>query len=122
MKINVVKFIVAIIIAMVIGVICYYIAPEADNRKWISFGVSALTIGLSMVLAIGFDYSCGNRNMNIKLMSWISLIAVIICNIVFSCFNYPILIYAAITVLLSALGILAVHSLIKPKEVENDKK
>lgn len=116
MKANAVKIVIAAIIAAVIGVICYYLAPEADSRKWISFGVSTLTIGLSLILAIGIDFQHGKRDMNIKLMAWLSLVPVTICNIVFSCFNYPILIYAAVTVLLSVLGLLSVHSLAKKNE------
>ena len=116
MKVKVVNLVIAIIIAAVFGVICYYIAPEADNRQWISFGVSTATVGLLLAMAIGIDYSCGNRNTNIKLIAWLNLIGLIICNIVFSCFNYPVLIYAAVTVLLSALGFLFVYSLANPKD------
>lgn len=116
MKANAVKVFIAVIIAAVIGVICYYLAPEADFRKWISFGVSMLTIGFSLVLAIGIDYQYGKRDMNIKLMAWLGLVPVTVCNIVFSCFNYPILIYASVTVLLSFIGFLLVYSLLKKNE------
>ena len=116
MKANVVKIIISIIVAAAIGVICYYLAPETESRKWISFGVTTLTISLSLALAIGIDYQQGKRDMNIKLMAWLSLIPIIICNIVFSCYNYPILIYAAVTILLSALGLLLVHSLAQKKD------
>ena len=119
MKINVVKFIVALIIAAVVGVICYSMTVETDNRQWISFGVTTATVGLMLAMAIGIDYNCGKRNMNIKLLAWLNLFAVIVCNIVFNCFLYPILIYVAVSVLLAVLGFLQVYVSASSKKDES---
>lgn len=123
MKINPVKFIIAIIIAALVGVICYSFASELDNRQWISLATTTVTLSLSLIMAIGVEYNCGPRNTNISLVAWIMVVAVAICNIVFNCFIYPIFIYVATTLLLSVVVFLSVYSLVSSqKQEEADKK
>ncbi len=113
MKINIVKSILALLLAGVAATICYYLAPQTDHRQWISLAVTMATTAIPLSLTMGIEYSYGKRNMNIKLVAWVDAVFVIISNIVFSCFNYPILIYIAINVLLAAICFLAVYSMQK---------
>lgn len=113
MKMNIVKCILALLFAGVAGTICYYIAPQTDQRQWISLGVTCVTTAIPLLLAMGMEYQNGNRNMNIKLVAWLNTVFVIISNVVFSCFNYPILIYIAINILLAAIGFIVVYSMQK---------
>ena len=114
MKLNIITTLVAVIIAALIGLLCYYLVPVFDNLQWISFGVATVTIALSLVMAIGIDYKCGNRNTNIKLVAWLTTIAVTTCNIVFCLFCFPVVVYVVVTALISLLGFLGVYGLYKP--------
>lgn len=114
MKVNIVKMIIAICLAMLLSLICYVLAPEVDNRKWISFGVSSLSLMVLLIQSMGIDYNCGNRNVNIKLVASIGVILTLISNIVFSCFTYSILIYIAIIGILTLLFVASIYSMYDP--------
>lgn len=118
MKANVVKIILAVGLALLLSVICYVLAPDADNRNWISFGVSAATLIISLIMAMGINYNCGKRNVNIKLVAAIGVFVTLITNIAFSCFMYSILIYIAVTGILTLLFVASVIGLYKPSEIE----
>ena len=117
MKLNVIKSIIAIALALLIGIITYSIAPEIDNRKWIAFGVTAITTAISLVLAMGINYNCGYRTANIKVVTILGALVVLVGNITFSCFTYNILIYIAVIGIITLLFFLLIYNLI-PKSDE----
>lgn len=120
MKVNIIKLVLSICIAALLGVICYYIAPAADYRQWISLGTTFVTFGVPLALATGVDYTCGKRNINIKLVAWLDALFVLLCNFVFSFFCYPIVLYVAINATLAVIGVLVVFSLYKPQKQNHD--
>lgn len=122
MKVNTIKLILSICIAALVGVICYYIAPAADYRQWISLGTTFVTLSIPLALAMGVDYTCGKRNINIRLVAWLDALFVLISNFVFSFFCYPVVLYVAINAILAVIGVLVVFSLYKPQEQSNDLK
>ena len=117
MKLNVIKSIIAIALALLIGIITYSIAPEIENRKWIAFGVTAITTAILLVLAMGINYNCGYRTANIKVVTILGTLVVLVGNIVFSCFTYNILIYIAVIGIITLLFSLLIYNLI-PKSDE----
>ena len=117
MKLNVIKSIIAIALALLIGIITYSIAPEIDHRKWIAFGVTAITTAISLVLAMGINYNCGYRTANIKVVTILGALVVLVGNIAFSCFTYNILIYIAVIGIITLLFSLLIYNLI-PKSDE----
>lgn len=110
--------IIAIGLAMLLSLICYVLAPEVGNRKWISFGVSAISLMVLLILSMGIKYNCGNRNVNIKLVAAIGTIFILISNVVFSCFTYSILIYIAVTGILTLLFVVSIYGMYKPNVME----
>lgn len=120
MKVNIIKLVLSICIAALLGVICYYIAPTADYRQWISLATTFVTFGVPLALAMGVDYTCGKRNINIKLVAWLDALFVLLCNFVFSFFCYPIVLYVAINAFLAVIGVLVVFSLYKPQKQNHD--
>lgn len=111
MKVNVVKTVISIILSALLGLTCYYLASDAENRNWISFGVSFATVLSLLIPAIGIDYNCGQRSTNIKLVAWLFAIVVVASNIIFSCFVYPIIIYIVVSSLVAVLGFLLIYSM-----------
>ena len=120
MKANVIKIVVAVVLAMLLGVINYTIASDSDCRNWISFGVTTVTMALLLILAMGIDYNCGYRTTNIKLVATIGTLIVLIGNIVFSCFMYIVPIYLAVMGIISLIFFVLVYTLI-PKDNSEQK-
>lgn len=120
MKVNIIKLVLSICIAALLGVICYYVAPAADYRQWISLGTTFATLGIPLALAMGVDYQSGKRNINIKMVAWLDALSALISNFVFSFFCYPIVLYVAINAIFAVIGVLVVFSLYKPQEQNHD--
>jgi len=116
MKVNVVKTVISIILSALLGLTCYYLASDVENRNWISFGVSFATALSLLIPAIGIDYNCGQRSTNVKLVAWLFAIAVVAANIIFSCFVYPIIIYVVVCSLIAVLGFLLIYSMVPKGE------
>lgn len=119
-KIKPVRFIMAIAIALLFGVICYYIAPQEDYRQWISFATTTVTMAMTLISAIGINYQIGSRKTNVLTVAWLFSILVLIINISFSFFHYPILLYVAITLLIALIGVLLCFSLSHPTQNNNN--
>lgn len=120
MKANVVKTVIAIVLALLIGVITYTIAKETDYRNWIAFAVTALTTAVSLIFAMGIDYNCGYRTVNIKVVAGLGTFVVLIGNIAFSCFTYNIPIYIAVMGIIAVLFFALTYSLIPKASKQED--
>ena len=118
MKINTVKFIFAIAIAILLGFICEIIAPEVDGKNWISFAVGTVTIAAGLIPAIGLIYQNAMRAVSIKVFAWIMSIALIASNIIFACFDYKADLYIAINLLIAVLGWVIIYALCGGKHTE----
>ena len=112
MKANVVKLVISVCIALLMGLICYEIAQVEGYRNWISFGVTSVSLAVFLILAMGLNYNTGNRTVNIKLASWVGFVVTLIANVIFSCCCYNIVVYIATVGLLTLLLFTISYSLI----------
>ncbi len=118
MKIDGIKLILGLAIALLLGFLCKFVAPETDNREWISLAVGFLSISALMIPAMSIKYGNANRGVNIKVFSWIMVIAVIATNIIFSLYEYKIDLYIVIVLLLAVIGWSIIYGLYRlPKIV-----
>jgi hypothetical protein len=115
MKINTVKFILAMAISILLGFICEILAPETDGKNWISFGIAFATIAAAVIPAMGLNYKNDRRAVSIKTFSWLLSIVLMISNIVFSCFDYQIDVYIAINCLIAVIGWVIIYGLFSAK-------
>ena len=115
MKINTVKFLFAIVIALLLGFVCEIFASTADSRNWVSLAVASITIMSGMIPAMGITFLNEKRGVSIKVASWIISITLILFNVIFSLFEYRIDIYIASALLLSVVGCAVTYSLYSAK-------
>ena len=115
MKIDKVKFIIAIAIALLLGFVCEILAPQSDGRNWISLAVGFLSIGALIVPAMSIKYPNPRRGVSIKTFAWIVVFIVTATNIIFSCFEYKIDVYAVIVLLLTLIGWGVLYALFSAK-------
>ena len=116
MKINFIKALIAFIISLLLGLLCYVIANEADSRNVISLITTSITIFVCMSSAFAIEYNCGHRDVNIKVSAWIFSVLVTITNFIFACFTYNIIVYVAVALLLSFIGVAIVALLYTQKK------
>ena len=114
MKINWEKCILALLVSVLFGLLCFEITKDVDSRNWISFAVSGITTFICLVSAIGLDMS-DNRIVNIKVNAWVFTILVALVNVIFSCFVYNIIIYIVVVGFLILLNVGIVYA-IYPKQ------
>lgn len=113
METDKVKLLFAVGIALVIGFICEILAPEEGGRNWVSLVVTALTLFVALALSIAVKYDNKHRGVSIKVLAWFFTLALVLCNVIFSCFTYKIDVYIAVTLLLMLVDGLALYALIK---------
>lgn len=113
METDKVKLLFAIGIALVIGFICEILAPEEGGRNWVSLAVTALTLFVALALSIAVKYDNKHRGVSIKVLAWFFTLALVLCNVIFSCFTYKIDVYIAVTLLLTLVDGLALYALVK---------
>lgn len=116
MKLNGVKTIIAVALALLLAFICEIIAPEADSRNWISLGVAFVTIVAMLIPAIGIKFENPRRGANIKVLSWVFALGILIANIVFACFEYRVDIYIVVVALITVIGWGLIYALFSAKE------
>ena len=119
MKIDGVKFILALAIAVLLGFVCEIIAPETESRNWISLAVGFVSIASVIIPAMGLKYPNANRGVNIKVFSWIMVVAIAAANIIFSCFEYKVDIYIVVVLLLAVLGWGIIYAIFSAKSYNN---
>lgn len=113
MKIDRVKLLFSIAISLLLGFLCQIIAPETDNRNWISFGIASISIFCGLLAAICIVYDNERRGVSIKTLSWLLTICLILSNGIFSAFEYNIKLYIAINLFVAVFGWLIIYSLTK---------
>lgn len=113
MKIDKIKTLFAIAIALLFGFICEIIAPTTGGRNWISLAISSLTCLAGLLPALGLSFTNERRGVSIKLVAWILTLALLAANIVFSGFEYRIDIYIALTLLLALSGWVVIYALFR---------
>lgn len=117
MKIDVVKMILALALAFLLGFVCKILAPEADNRNLISLAVGFVTIASMLVPAMAVKYKNGNIGVSIKVFAWIMVLVLTAVNILFSIREYKIDLYIVIALLISVIGLVILYSLYKAKGI-----
>ena len=118
MKIDGIKFILALAIAILLGFVCEIIAPEIGGRNWTSFAVGFLSIACMIVPAMGLKYENAGRGVSIKVFAWIMVVVVTIVNVAFACFEYKEDIYIVITLLVAVIGWGIIYGLFSAKTAE----
>ena len=111
MKVKVVQLVISLCVDLLIGLICFEIAPVEGHRNWVSFGVTSISLAVFLVLAMGVNYDTGDRTVNIKLASWVGFVVTLIANVVFSCCDYNVVAYIATVGLLTLLLFTIAYSL-----------
>ena len=104
MKLDTIKTLIAVVLALLLGFVCEIIAPELDGRNWISLGVGALSILSVLLPAMGIKYDNAPRGVSIKVFAWIMTLVVTIANIVFSCRVYRVDVYIVVVLLLAVVS------------------
>lgn len=118
MKVNGIKFVIALALSLLLGFVCEVIAPEVGNRNWISLAIGFISIASMVIPAMGLKYDNAKRGVSIKVFSWIMAIVVIATNIIFSCFEYKVDIYIVIALLLTVIGWGIIYGLFSAKSAE----
>ena len=113
MKIEPVKSVFALGIALIVGFLCEILAPEVGDRNWISFVVATVSMLSMLFPAIGVSYANVRRGANVKVTAWIMAIALLIANVLFSFFEYKVDIYIIVCLAMMAVGGLISYSLVK---------
>ena len=118
MKIDGIKFILALAIAVLLGFVCEIIAPETEIRNWISLAIGFVSIASVIIPAMGLKYVNANRGVNIKVFSWIMVLAITAANIIFSCFEYKVDIYIVVVLLLAVIAWGIIYGMYSAKSAE----
>lgn len=118
MKVDGIKFVIALALSLLLGFVCEVIAPEVGNRNWISLAIGFISIASMVIPAMGLKYDNAKRGVSIKVFSWIMAIVVIATNIIFSCFEYKVDIYIVIALLLAVIGWGIIYGLFSTKSAE----
>lgn len=114
MKVSYPKLFMSFIICVLIGILCYYISPEVDGRKWISLFVSTISLFICFAPALSFDYDKpGRRSVSSKIMSWLFFGLLLIMNICFCAHEYVPLIYIVTIFLTTLVGVIIQYSISK---------
>ena len=114
MKLNWIKAIISVVIALLLALLCFTFATEDGHRNWISFAVSAITISAMFIPTIAVDYN-SNRGINIKTLGWIFTLISIAVNFVFAFLAYTPTIYIVVSALVSVFGIAIIYAM-RPKD------
>lgn len=115
MKIDGVKFVLALAIAILLGFVCEIIAPETESRNWISLSIAFVSMASVIIPAMGLKYSNANRGINIKVFSWVMVVAVSAANIIFSSFEYKVDIYIVVDLLLVIIAWGIIYGMFRAK-------
>ena len=118
MNIDGVKIILALAIAVLLGFVCEIIAPETESRNWISLAVGFVSIASVIIPAMGLKYANTNRGVNIKVFSWIMVLAIAAANIIFSRFEYKVDIYIVVVLLLTVIAWGIIYGMYSAKAAE----
>ena len=118
MKIDGIKFILALAIAILLGLVCEIIAPETESRNWISLAIGFVSIASVIIPAMGLKYANANRGVNIKVFSWIMVVAIAAANIIFSCFEYKVDIYIVFVLLLAVIAWGVIYGMFSAKSAK----
>lgn len=118
MKIDGIKIILALAIAVLLGLVCEIIAPENESRNWISLAIGFVSIASVIIPAMGLKYIDVNRGANIKVFSWIMVLAIAAANIIFSCFEYKVDIYIVVVLLLAVIAWGVIYGMYSAKSAE----
>jgi len=106
MKIDVFKTVLAVAACVLLGYICYLIAPQEENQHiiaWVFCSVSTL-VALVPAMALSFPAS-GNRSFSGKMYLWVCFAVILITNLIFTSFRHGtgvLVIVVGLEVLLAA--------------------
>lgn len=89
MKVDFFKTTLALALCVLLGYLCYVIAPEVENQHVIAWIVCSLSTAIALVPAMGFQYpDAGNRAFSGKMYLWACFGVIFITNLIFSLFQH----------------------------------
>ena len=120
MKIDTVKTLLAVALAVVLSLICYKMAMEEGSRNWIAFTITFVSTLALLIPAMGIDWSgFSGRGITIKVYAWVVLVIQYATDFVFSLCDFDtvwFLIIVLLELILSAYIIYSVAKPVAPKE------
>ena len=116
MKINWFKGIMACVVSLLLGLLCFEIAKETDGRNWVSFAMTALSLCSGLVAAIAIESEAEKNLANMKVNAWLFTILIFVVNLVFSFFEYNIIVYIVVVGLLLLASIGCTYALFNRKQ------
>lgn len=121
MKLNAVKILFAVALGALLGYLCKIIVNDAN--EWCSFGVGAVTIIGSLVMALASypDFSSPGA-LNTKLLAWMMAVIIIVSNFIFAFINYRQDTYIVILALILIVDCFFVYLMAHKSRQKNDKK
>ena len=115
MKINTIKMLLAIALALVLAFVCEIIAPEIGGRNWISLGVCFVSVFSMLLPAMGLSYDNARRAVSLKVFSWISVALLVLTNVAFSSNEYRVDVYIAVSLLLVVIAWIILYGMLSAK-------
>ena len=116
MKINWFKGVLAFLTSLWLGLLCFNIAKETDGRNWIIFAMTALSLCLGLVAAIAIESDTDKNLANMKVNAWLFTILLFVVNLVFSFFEYNIIVYIVVVGLLLLANLGCTYALFNRKQ------
>lgn len=91
MKVDITKTLLSVAICVLLGYMCYLIAPHASNQHIISWIVCSISMVLALVPAMGLQFPGNeNRAFSAKVFLWVASAVLLITNVVFAFFEYNV--------------------------------
>ena len=116
MKLNLLKTFFVLCISALVGLVCFSIAKEGESRNWISFGVTAATCAVCLIAAFGIEYKSSARGLNMKVAAWLGVPVVLAANVVFSFFEYSVMTYLTVVLLITIIILAGLVGMSKPEK------
>ena len=112
MKIDFIKSLVAIVISALLAYACYSICKYESVQTLAAIG-SFLTIATPLMFAIGVETKAERTAVILKVLSWVVLLAEVVTNGIFICFDFSIPAYIIVNGLILVLYLLIYSSIYK---------
>lgn len=112
MKIDFIKSLVAVVISTLLAYACYSICKYENVQTLATIG-NFLTIATPLMFAIGVEAKAERTAVMLKTLSWIVVLAEVVTNGIFICFDFSIPAYIIVNGLILMLYLLIYSSIYK---------
>ena len=112
MKLDIIKSVVAVVISALLAYACYEICKYESVQTLAAIG-SFLTIATPLMCAIGVEIKAERTSVVLKVLSWVVLLAEVVTNGIFICFDFSNPAYIIVNGLILVLYLLIYSSIYK---------